>query len=105
MDDFLIFDSDIHRLRGIYGIVTRFCKLRLNLELKPPIYGNCNCGIPFLGCLIKKDKIALLQVKQKLKKKKIKQIDYLVRSEQITQKKAVERITAILEGIEYWKRL
>lgn len=66
------------------------------LTLKPPIFSSIKNRLPFLGCLIHVDKIVLLREKQRLKKKKIKKIDYLVRTGKITQEKASERITAIL---------
>lgn len=104
MDDMLIFSDNLGSLRGMYGIIKRYCDLLLNLELKKPIYGNCKTGIPFLGCLVYEDKIKLLQEKKILKYKKIRKIDRLVKKGEITEEKAIERITAILEGFEYWKR-
>ena len=89
--------NDFNDIKVIgFDNVNDYVVKNLNLTLKPPIFGSIKNGLPFLGCLIHVDKIVLLREKQRLKKKKIKKIDYLVRTGKITQEKASERITAIL---------
>lgn len=101
MDDMIIFADDVVQLHKIYDAVNNYVISRLNLQLKPPIYGSIKNGLPFLGCLIKAEKITLLREKRMLKKKKIKKIDYLVRTGKITQEKAAERITAIMATTKF----
>ena len=76
-----------------------YIQQNLNLEFKPPIIGKTYQGIPFLGKLITKENVKLLTEKRKLKEKKIKKIDYLVRIGKISQEKGAERIRAILVGM------
>ena len=101
MDDMIIFADTIEVLRKVFDDVNDYVEKKLNLMLKPPIYGSIKNGLPFLGSLIHSDKIVLLREKQRLKKKKIKKIDYLVRTGRITQEKASERITAILATAKF----
>lgn len=96
MDDMLIISSSIEKLKDIYGMMELYLSENLRLELKTPVYGRCDCGIPFLGKLITKKSIKPLSEKKRLKRKKIKQIDYLVQKGDLNQQKAQERITAIL---------
>lgn len=96
MDDMIIFDHSTEKLKACWKKINSFALENLSLELKPPVFGKCGDGLPFLGKLIKKDKIRPLKEKMRLKRRKIKKIDYLVKTGKITQEKAQERITAIL---------
>lgn len=101
MDDMILFGNSIENLKKKYMLINDYIIKFLDLSLKPPIYGSIKNGLPFLGCLIHADNLNLLKEKQKLKKKKIKKIDYLVRTGRITQEKASERITAILATVKF----
>ena len=70
MDDMIIFANDIVKLHKVYDDVNNYVSKQLNLQLKPPIYGSIKNSLPFLGCLIKAEKITLLREKRMLKKKK-----------------------------------
>lgn len=96
MDDMLIFSPSMKQLVHIHAEIAKFLESRLLLVLKAPIFGRCDCGIPFLGKLITKKEIRPLSEKMRLKKKKIKKIDYLVRIGKLSEEKAAERINAIL---------
>ena len=96
MDDMLIFSHSVEHLTQIHAQITEFVESRLLLTLKPPVFGRCDLGIPFLGKLITKKEIRALAEKVRLKKKKIKKIDFLVRHGKIDEAKAAERINAIL---------
>ena len=96
MDDMLIFSPSIKELKQIYNRIQIFTKEKLDLQLKIPIFGRTQDGIPFLGKLVKRKSIRPLAEKMRLKKKKIKKIDYLVRHNKISQEKGAERINAII---------
>ena len=96
MDDMLIFSPSLKELKNIYRATDDFVREKLNLALKTPVFGRADCGIPFLGKLITKTQIKPLSEKMRGKRKKIKRIDFLVKSGKISEEKAAERITAIL---------
>lgn len=96
MDDILIFCKDIIHLKCIHKKLTDYLLKNLELELKPPVFGRCEDGIPFLGKLITKTQIKPLSEKRRLKVKKIKKIDRLVQKGIISEQKGAERITAIM---------
>ena len=99
MDDMILLDFSKEKLLKCYKQMEVFIQQNLNLEFKPPIIGKTYQGIPFLGKLITKENVKLLTEKRKLKEKKIKKIDYLVRIGKISQEKGAERIRAILVGM------
>lgn len=96
MDDMLIFSKSLKQFTLIFKEIEKYISSNLNLSLKPPVYGRSVLGIPFLGKLVKYKEIRPLAQKIKLKKKKIKKIDYLVRTGQIEEEKGAERINAIM---------
>ena len=96
MDDILIFSKSLRHLKIIHKKLAEYCKENLALELKPPVFGRCDLGIPFLGKLVTKTQIKTLSEKRRLKAKKIKRIDKLVQSGALSQQKGAERINAII---------
>lgn len=101
MDDMLIFAQSTKQLKKIFVQIKTYTNTKLSLELKPPVFGRCDSGIPFLGKLITKSGIRPLSEKMLLKRKKIKQIDYLVRHQKLDEQKGAERINAILADINW----
>lgn len=99
MDDMILLDSSKDKLLLIYKKMEAFICKNLKLNFKPLILGITYQGIPFLGKLITKDSVRLLTEKRKLKQKKIKHIDYLVKKGKISEEKGSERIRAILVGM------
>ena len=96
MDDMLVFEPSVKKLKEDFEQMNALLEQNLKLNFKPPVYSRCKDGIPFLGKLIFANKIFLLREKYNLKKKKIKKIDYLVKKGKLTEQKAAERITAIM---------
>ncbi|MBR5966258.1 MAG: group II intron reverse transcriptase domain-containing protein [Treponema sp.] len=96
MDDILIFSKSLRHLKIVHKKLAEYCKENLALELKPPVFGRCDLGIPFLGKLVTKTQIKTLSEKRRLKAKKIKRIDKLVQSGALSQQKGAERINAII---------
>ena len=80
MDDMLVFNKDYKHLKNVHKKLAAYFGERLELELKPPVFGRCEDGIPFLGKLITKAEIKALSEKRRLKAKKIKRIDRLAQS-------------------------
>lgn len=101
MDDMLIFCRDFNHLKMIHKNLVNYFRNNLELELKPPVFGRCDCGIPFLGKLITKNQIRPLAEKRRLKRKKLKKIDKLVQKGIISEEKGSERINAILADCHY----
>lgn len=99
MDDIILLDYSKTKLNEIFKVMETFVEEKLYLKFKPLIIGKSEQGIPFLGKLIKKDSVRLLTEKKKLKIKKIKKIDYLVKKNKITEEKGSERIRAVLVGM------
>lgn len=49
MDDVIIFENSLCRLKQIFKDMSGFCSERLLVALKTPVFGRCNNGVPFLG--------------------------------------------------------
>lgn len=96
MDDIIILSDSEKQLKFIYNEMKEYIKTFLNLEFKTPVFGLTERGIPFLGKRVLKEVTVLLVEKRKLKKRKIKKIDYLVRKGKISEEKGSERIRAIM---------
>ena len=58
MDDMLIFDDSLPRLREIFAALTEYADT-LRLQLKPPTYTNNVRGVSFLGYKVYQHKILL----------------------------------------------
>lgn len=97
MDDMVIFSKSFNQLKRIFHEIEEYTKKELKLSLKPPIFAHTEDGLPFLGKLISHSKIRPLAQKMRYKRKKIKRIDFLVRTGNLTEEKAAERIYAIMQ--------
>lgn len=53
MDDMLLMENDIHRLKQDVEFIQDYSEKDLQLQLKQPIYQECKIGIPFLGYVVK----------------------------------------------------
>lgn len=49
MDDIIIFENSLCRLKQIFYSVNIFCLNQLLVALKTHVFGRCNNGVPFLG--------------------------------------------------------
>ena len=59
MDDFVLWANGKDRLRECLREVTSFLTVRLGLAVKPPQVNRVGAGMPFLGCRLWPDRLAL----------------------------------------------
>ena len=75
MDDFLLFCDDKEMLKDYVSSVVRFMKDELSLELHEPVVNKTSYGVPFLGYVVKPEKICLNQQSRSRFRKKVRRLD------------------------------
>ena len=99
MDDFVIWANSMKQLKLIYGKINDYVSNILTLEVKPPVFGKAVSGLPFLGFLIKKNGIYLMQKSKRRVKERILEISSLLHKDIITEEKASQRVKSIFAAI------
>ena len=100
MDDMLLFGNSKSDLINIICFVKAFCIVNLRLELKEPVLVKTSRGVPFLGYSVGSCGVRLLRSKQRQKKKKIKNLEYLCSINYISEDIAAQRMNAVCNIIE-----
>lgn len=95
MDDIVIFDNSLLRLKQIFKDVSDFCSEKLVLSLKMPVFGKCRNGVPFLGWKLSSKGIRILKKTQRRMKQKLLLIDAELSAGKISLEKACEREKSI----------
>jgi hypothetical protein len=99
MDDFVLWAPGHTELKTMLAAIEGYVRETLRLALKPPVFGGSNRGLPFLGFLIKKDAIYLMQKSKRRVQKRMADIDGALRGGLITEEKAAERARSVFAAI------
>jgi len=95
MDDMVIWHSDFEKLKELLEAVESYCADELNLELKPPVMGSVDEGVPFLGFMVRPSGIFLLGKSKRRMKKRAKAISEELASGLIDEGQAALRATSV----------
>jgi len=99
MDDFVFWTSSQKLLKKMFAYVCEYVNDKLNLTLKPPVFGKADNGLPFLGFLVKNKGIFLMQKSKRRVKERMMEITALLHQNKITEDKAAERIRSVFAAI------
>jgi len=99
MDDFVLWSDSKALLKEMFIKINDYAKDKLNLTLKPPVFGNTACGLPFLGFLVKEKGIYLMQKSKRRVKERMSEITASLCQGRITQEKAAERARSVFAAI------
>ena len=99
MDDFVLWASTPAELKTMLAAIDNYVTEMLRLTLKQPVFGSSARGLPFLGFLIKKDGIYLMQKSKRRVQKRMAEIDAEFRGGSITEEKAAERARSVFAAI------
>lgn len=99
MDDFVIWANSLKQLKEINGKINEYVNNSLNLNVKPAVFGKTDYGLPFLGFLIKKNGIYLMQKSKRRVKERILEISSLLHKDIITEEKASQRVQSVFAAI------
>lgn len=95
MDDIVIFDDSLLRLKQIFKDVKVLCSEKLLLSLKMPVFGKCRNGVPFLGWKLSSKGIRILKKTQRRMKQKLFLIEAELSKGKISLEKACERAKSV----------
>ena len=95
MDDIVIFDDSLLRLKQIFKDVEIFCSEKLVLSIKMPVFGKCRNGVPFLGWKLSSKGIRILKKTQRRMKQKLLVIKAEFSAGKISLEKACERAKSV----------
>jgi len=99
MDDFVLWAASKEQLKDMFAKIVNYVKENLKLTLKPPVFGNAVSGLPFLGFLIKKKGIYLMQKSKRRVKERMSEISASLYTGVITEEKAAERVRSVFAAI------
>ena len=99
MDDFVLWSDSQAKLKEMYTLVNGYITRNLKLAVKPPVFGNTACGLPFLGFLIKEKGIYLMQKSKRRVKERMAEISAALNTGVITEEKAAERARSVFAAI------
>lgn len=95
MDDIVIFENSFGRLKTIFVQIERFCTERLELFFKPPVFGRCNSGIPFLGWRITSNGVRILRKTRRRMNRKLLLIQNDYELGLCSEEKACDRANSV----------
>jgi len=99
MDDFVLWSTSKEQLKDMSAKISDYLSNNLNLKVKPSIFGNSIYGLPFLGFLVKRKGIYLLQKSKRRVTERITEITTLLNQGSITENKAAERLQSVFAAI------
>jgi hypothetical protein len=99
MDDFVLWSASKEQLKESYAKISAYASANLALTLKPPVFGNAVSGLPFLGFLVKKKGIYLLQKSKRRFTKRMAEIAVSLSVGGISEEKAAERARSVCTAI------
>ena len=103
MDDFVVWASSHTQLKTMLGHINNYTGDNLCLSLKQSVFGKSDIGLPFLGFLVKKTGIYLLQKSKRRVKERMSEITSSLYQESITEEKAAERVRSVFAAISLAK--
>ena len=95
MDDMVLFSDSLDELKGTFLQVERFCREKLHLFLKEPVFGKTSNGVSFLGWRITSNGIFLPGKTKRRMKKKLYEIQKDYNDGKISEEKMYERAMAV----------
>jgi len=99
MDDFVLWSDSQEKLKTMFTLVDEYVTQNLKLSVKPPVFGNAACGLPFLGFLIKEKGIYLMQKSKRRVKERMTEISAALYTGNITEEKAAEQARSVFAAI------
>jgi len=100
MDDFVAWSSSKKQLKDMFAQITDYVGGNLKLELKPPVFGDTDSGLPFLGFLVKENGVYLMQKSKRRARDRMAEISVSLGLGETTQEKAAERIRSVFAAID-----
>ena len=100
MDDFVAWSSSKKQLRDMFARITDYVGDSLKLELKPPVFGDTDSGLPFLGFLVKEKGVYLMRKSKRRVSDRMAEISVSLDRGETTQEKAAERIRSVFAVID-----
>ncbi len=106
MDDFIIWENDLEKLRQLSNLVTNYLQQNLKLNLKTNIIGKTDKGLSFLGFKLFPNKILLARRSKLRFQFKINKLTEQYKRNEISQSDFAKCATALYSFIEkaYSKR-
>lgn len=95
MDDIIIFENSLCRLKQIFYSVNIFCLNQLLVALKTPVFGRCNNGVPFLGWKLSSFDIKILGGTKRRMRRVLARIFFEQSMGKISAEKAQARIESV----------
>ena len=99
MDDFVLWADTQAELKPMLAAIDNYTREKLRLTLKQPVFGSSAVGLPFLGFLIKKEGIYLMQKSKRRVQKRMAEIDAAFHGGLISEEKAAERARSVFAAI------
>jgi len=99
MDDFVAWSLSKKQLKDMFARVSDYVGDNLKLELKPPVFGDADSGLPFLGFLVKEKGVYLMQKSKRRARDRMAEISASLDRGEATQEKAAERIRSVFAAI------
>lgn len=101
MDDIIIFENSLCRLKQIFYSVNIFCLNQLLVALKTPVFGRCNNGVSFLGWKLSSYDIKILDGTKLRMRRVLARIFF----EQSMGKISAEKAQTLIESVYAARRL
>jgi retron-type reverse transcriptase len=100
MDDFVLWGLSREYLKGLLPLIKDYTAHRLNVQIKEPVFGRTDQGLPFLGFLIKKQGIFLLRTSKQRMIRRIGTIKKELAHGDITEEAAAGRISSVYAAVQ-----
>jgi hypothetical protein len=95
----VVWSTSKEQLQIMFAKINGYAGERLNLTLKPPVFGSSGSGLPFLGFLIKEKGIYLMRKSKRRVTGRMLEITALLFQGSITEEKAAQRVRSVFAAI------
>jgi retron-type reverse transcriptase len=99
MDDCIVWSDSKQKLQTMLERIETYTGEQLKLNLKPPVIGRTEQGLPFLGFLIKSTGIYLMHTSKRRVRNRVKTIQWELAYGIIDEAKAAERVLSVHAAI------
>jgi retron-type reverse transcriptase len=100
MDDFVVWGLTKDYLQNVLHLIRDYTANRLNIQIKEPVFGKTEQGLPFLGFLMKQKGIFLLCKSKNRMKARIEDIKKELAHGDISEEAAAGRITSVYAAVQ-----
>lgn len=100
MDDILMFDNDLTRLKNNLKLLSHYIRNDLKLNLHLPVVNNTKFGIPFLGYVVYANRLRLNERSKKRYIHKMASLSYDLAIGNISEKEYANRATCLMAFID-----